>query len=275
MKISYGRFRYCAKIKWNKLIILLLGSVSFLISIQATEKVLRGKEILIKKRTVNIEAERIDKIADVLSKTFSIPVCVEEARWFPRKEDSPELQKILEKRQVRKIVVSVKEKSLASILDTFVANYPEYQWRLDEEENVINIFPKDGGVADWEIENLNIREESFENIAFKNDFLNLKTHGVDNLFGGNMSWSREKCITLQSNQILVRNGLNKICNQFHKRKYWSILECKDVGVSWTSGEKVMWYLIWKPYLQVEPTPEILEFLKARGKDVKDLPARYE
>ena len=195
---------------------------------------------LFKRRNVAIKAPRIAQLVNELSREFSVPVCVEETRWFAAENASTDDRQILTQKRARGFDLVATNSTLKSILDLFVIDNPEYMWEFDTAANVVNLYPKEGAVTSRLVEIVAITNQTIEQMfwfetvklpdqsikrgALKDDPLHFRNLGI--LFApswGNHSWAQEK-LNLTGGQISVRRVLNQICNQLSNPRYWIIEE---------------------------------------------------
>ncbi|GEM_PF-5442010 len=228
------------------------------------------------KKTTGVKGVRIDQIAEVLSKAYEMPVCVEEARWFTRDNDPPATKTKLAERR-RGYTVAASNETLSVVLDRFVKEYPEYKWAHDKETNTVNIYPAENPYAENLIRKLDLKNESISSILLGNDLLNLAGHEIDSSLqgGGSFKIDDSKIISLQADSISIRSALNKIFKSSDLPRYWIILEIRpDLWAprdSWDPPEKrnntiCKWRLFFhdKKYKKMELSPEMIEYYKSRG-----------
>ena len=216
------------------------------------------------RRTFSFHAERIADVSMLLSKIYLVPVCSEEARYFPRESDSEKFKMVLDEREKAGFDVKAENQTLPEVLDNFVKKYPEYKWEDDVKNGVFNIFPKENAPGDIIKENIKIEKKSLEEILEeKTDLLDTLSNKIIFELGrgfvsGNFYWINERAITINEDKMKLRNILNQICRQLPMPTRWIIEEQKRY---FYNGKEAIFSLRFWYYEPFETSP---------GKEGKDL-----
>lgn len=220
-------------INWT---VLLVGLVLLfcVYNIQAVEK--HVKKEFKERKTFSFKVERITEVADLLAKIYQVPVCVEEARWFFRDGlDNADTKKMLEERQKKGFTIQAKKNTLKEILEKFVIEHPEYQYKFDKKNIVFNLFPKTNAITDKNID-INFVNSNLKQMMMRQDTLGLKDLGIDaspKAFPGNIGWM-EKDLKINAKEMLLCEVLNNITSQLPQSRSWIITEI----------EKHLWSAFW-------------------------------
>lgn len=201
--------------------------------------------------SVDFKVSRISDVADLLSRAFQIPVCVEESRWFAREGDSEERGKEFEAKRKAGYEIVATNSSIETILNQFVQRYAEYQWTFYRKNRVVNLFPRNIPAADWNVNHVNITSQSIEGLMITADVIGLRDRGIRFQPGrGNLSWVKTMSITVKGDNECVRNLLNEISCQLPEPRYWVIRELKRPGIPWEGARCEQFYdLQFLPYVK--------------------------
>ena len=184
-------------------------------------------------RSVEIKAERLSELADLLSRIYQFPVCAEEARWFESHDDPPEVLRALEARRAKGFDIAITNAPLQRTLDLLVKQENVYTWNLDASNGVVNLYPIRNAPADWYVPEIYVQTQSVERLLFITDTLGLRNEGISfEPDRGNWAWMKTNTITLNTQGATLRDVLNSICAQLSEPRYWTISEVKDGSTFW-------------------------------------------
>jgi len=165
---------------------------------------------------LEIKNESLSRAIDILSiiSNVDVVICLEEV------SDSEGKNKTFD--------LSLTKTTLKTVLDRVVEILPNYRWELDDETQIINIYPKNNAPMDWIIPSFTVKNKTFKELMFSDEknadlWRFYKDKGM-NLYM-NCFWGviRDKSlINLNVRNTSARKVLNKVWSQLGKKASWIV-----------------------------------------------------
>jgi hypothetical protein len=183
---------------------------------------LSGPEVKIDR--FKVKRERITVVTRQLSLITGVPVCSEEARWFPGVSDTQSEVDRLKKRRKRGLTLKAQGKTLAETLDALVSDDTRYAWRYDRDKSLVNLYPRENAPLDWQVERVELSERSYREIFVEGDLLGLSRHDIEFDPGrGRLSWLDTR-VSVNMSHTVMRNVVNYLCSRLPFKAGWSLFE---------------------------------------------------
>ncbi len=141
-------------------------------------------------------------LLDRVSQKFDISIC----REFSKEDISG----------TNRIDLFLKNACCKSVLDALTEQRNQYMWCFDEAAKVVNVFPRDGSLLDWQapaidVENLSLATFLWGKIRKFDDWK--KRNIFCEPWSGNTQWAENYRITLKRSPMPIRGVLNEVCQQ--------------------------------------------------------------
>lgn len=166
-----------------------------------------AESALQKSTNVVVESQTLLEVGRTLSRerAYGIVICVEEAtNAAPR------------------FSFAATNVSLQAVMNNVKSTATNYDWCYDEKTDVVNIYPVEGSMLDWTIEEIDIEARSVADVFVQGDLLKLSEHGITFDSGrGNMRWLQTP-ITLKAKGLTARQALNMMCTQLPFKTRWEL-----------------------------------------------------
>lgn len=118
--------------------------------------------------------------------------------------------------QTNQLALDLRRLTCTAVLDAIVDQQPRYVWRYDATNGIINVYPRDESLLDWQTPLIDVQDLPMA-VVLWGKVRNLEEWRKRNIFcepiSGNSIWTEMYHITLRVPPMTVRNVLNEICRR--------------------------------------------------------------
>lgn len=165
---------------------------------------------------------RVTELAQKLSELAWRPICIEEARWFPRKGEEADVLEHLKWRREVRIDLPIRGESFEAFRESFQNVYDEY-W-FSQVEGTVCIYPKKMAPLDFIVPDVKLKRVTLEEVLGKKDPLSLRDHGIFVDVKGISTALRRTPIHLHTQGTEARKAFEWIRRQLGQDLRWEVEE---------------------------------------------------